>query len=588
MAPVNERQLTRSLRLKPFLFTALRESLAHGYSTAMFKRDLLAGLTVGIIAIPLAMALAIAVGLEPQQGLYTAIIAGLIIALSGGSRFNVSGPTAAFVVILLPITQSHGPAGLLIVTIMAGVILLALGLARLGSIIQFVPYPVVMGFTAGIGVVIATLQIRDLLGLAQAAPNANWVEQVVALAGALPTLRLGDTLVGLTTLGVLILWPRLTRRIPGHLVALLLGGLLAALLGLAAVEVETLGSRFSYLVDGVSYPGIPAVAPHWLLPWNLEGPGGEPLQLSFELLRDLLPAALAVAMLGAIESLLCALVADGMTGTRHDPNAELAGQGLGNIIVPFFGGFTATAALARTAANVRAGAATPLAAAIHAMVVLLAVVLLADLFAYLPMASLAALLLMVAWNMSEAPRVLRLLRIGPRQDIWVLLTCLVLTVVFDMVLAVGVGLLLAAALFLKRMVDVSQGADQPRALHPALAELPASVALYRVRGPLFFAAADKALSAMGRYDSTTRVLALDLCDVPSMDMSAQVLLEKGLQDLAQRGIRVCLIGVRASLRLQLSRAGVGARRNLRCFAATPERAAGLISVLLELPPVSDP
>lgn len=566
--------------LKLPLFTALRESLAEGYTRRMLRGDLVAGITVGIIAIPLAMALAIAVGVEPQQGLYTAIIAGLVIAVAGGSRFNVSGPTAAFVVILLPITQAHGPAGLLMVTMMAGIILMLAGMARLGNLVQFVPYPVIIGFTAGIAIVIATLQVKDLLGLSMPTAEAGYIDQLAALGAALPTWRAGDSLVGALTLAILILWPKLTRRIPSHLVALLVGSLAAIALGLAAIPVETLGSRFSYTLDGVTYPGIPAVVPQLMLPWTLPGPDGVPLLPTLALIRELFPAALAVAMLGAIESLLCALVADGMSGTRHDPNAELTGQGLGNLIAPLFGGITATAALARTAANVRAGAFTPIAAVIHALVVLAAVVLLAELFAYLPMASLAALLLMVAWHMSEAPRVLHLLRIGPRGDIAVLLTCLSLTVIFDMVLAVGVGLLLAAALFLRRMAEVSQGSDQPRALHPALAELPASVALYQVRGPLFFAAADKALSAMSRYDAETSVLALDLSEVPSMDMSALILLEKGLQDLARRSIRVCLIGANASLRQQLSRAGVGARRGQRAFAANPEAAARLIRRML--------
>lgn len=570
------------------MFTALRDSLAGGYTRRMLQGDLIAGITVGIIAIPLAMALAIAVGVEPQQGLYTAIIAGLIIAVTGGSRFNVSGPTAAFVVILLPITQTYGPAGLLMVTMMAGAILMLAGMARLGSLVQFVPYPVIIGFTAGIAIVIATLQVKDFLGLTLPASEASYVDQLLALASALPTLRPGDSLVGLLTLAILIIWPRLTRRIPGHLVALLAGSLAAIALSHASIPVETLGSRFSYTLDGVTHAGIPAVAPHLLLPWTLPGPDGLPLVLSLELIRELLPAALAVAMLGAIESLLCALVADGMSGTRHDPNAELTGQGLGNLIAPLFGGITATAALARTAANVRAGAFTPLAAAIHALVVLAAVLLFARLFAFLPMASLAALLLMVAWHMSEAPRVLHLLRIGPRGDIAVLLTCLGLTVIFDMVLAVAVGLLLAVALFLRRMAEASQGADQPRERHPALAELPASVALYQVRGPLFFAAADKALSAMSRYDANTAVLALDLSEVPSMDMSALVMLDKGLRDLARRGIRVCLIGANANLRQQLSRAGVGACRNQRSFAANPERAARLIRQMLDEPELNAP
>lgn len=564
----------RSFRLP--LFTALRESFAQGYNLATLRGDLLAGVTVGIIAIPLAMALAIAVGVAPQHGLYTGIVAGLIIAVSGGSRFNISGPTAAFVVILLPITQQYGLGGLLLVTGMSGVILLALGLARMGNLIQFVPYPVVMGFTAGIGIVIATLQIKDFFGLQNVGQHESYLDQLHALASALPSIQLGDTLVGLATLLVLIGWPYLTKRVPGHLIALLAGSLLAALLLQLDFDVSTLGSRFSYEVDGVTHAGIPPFAPQWLLPWTLPGADGLPLNVNFNLLRELLPFALAVAMLGAIESLLCALVADGMANTRHDPNAELMGQGLGNIVVPFFGGITATAAIARTATSVRSGARTPMAGVFHALVILLAVVLLADLFAYLPMASLAAMLLVVAWNMSEAPHVLHMLRIGPRQDVWVLLICLILTVLFDMVLAVGVGLVLASALFIKRMADLSQGARIPRHQHSALSELPDSVALYQINGPLFFAAADKALSAMGRHDENISYLAIDMHAVPSMDMSALVMFEKALKDLDRRDIRVYLIGVNASVRLKLKRAGVGPLLGRRHYVASPDRAAQLI------------
>src|SRR5690606_14173393 len=502
------------------------------------------------------------------------IVGGLVIALCGGSRFNSSGTTAAFVVILLPITQQYGLGGLLLVTLMAGAILVALGLARMGNLIQFVPYPVVMGFTAGIAIVIATLQIKDFFGLQEIGQHSNYIEQLHALALALPSFSPGDALVGAVTLAVLILWPRLTRRIPGHLIALLLGSLLGALLMHLDVSVATLGSRFSYELDGVTHAGIPPFAPQWVLPWQLPGADGQPLVINFELLRQLLPSAIAVAMLGAIESLLCALVADGMAGTRHDPNAELLGQGLGNMLVPFFGGITATAALARTATSVRSGAHSPIAAVVHALVIFLAVVLLARLFAWLPMASLAAMLLIVAWNMSEARRVVRLLRVGPRQDVLVLMICLLLTVLFDMVLAVGGGLLLAAARFIKRMADLSGGApDQPRT---DVGQLPEDLAVYRIHGPLFFAAADKALRALSQFDERIRHLIIDMESVPSMDMSALVLFEQALLDLEQRGIHVYMTGVKPALRLKLKRAGVGARRDVRSFAVTPERAARLI------------
>ena len=327
----------------PPLFSALRQSFAAGYTINALRGDISAGLTVGIIAIPLAMALAIAVGVPPQHGLYTVLIGGSLIALTGGSRFNVSGPTAAFVVILLPITQQFGVGGLLLCTAMAGVILISMAVLRAGALLQFIPYPVTLGFTAGIGVVIATLQIKDAFGLQNIEPAANYIEQVSALAHALPTIHLGDTLVAAITLAVLIIWPRIVPKIPGHLVALTVGTFVGLALNNSAIDVATLGQRFSYMVDGVSHPGIPPFLPSFMWPWEFTGPDGKPLVLSFELFRQLLAPAFAIAMLGAIESLLCAVVADGMAGTKHDPNGELLGQGLGNILAPMFGGIPATA-----------------------------------------------------------------------------------------------------------------------------------------------------------------------------------------------------------------------------------------------------
>jgi len=450
------------------LFAAWRQTLRAGYSWSALRGDLAAGLTIGIIAIPLAMALAIAVGVAPQHGLYTVLIAAPLIALCGGSRFNVSGPTAAFVVILLPITQQYGIGGLLLCTLLAGLILISLGLLRAGRLIEFVPYPVTLGFTAGIGIVIALLQVKDLLGLQLDSTPQHFFDKLALLLQALPSLQPGDALVGASSLVVLLAWPRLAPRVPAHLVALAFGALLAIALERLGLPVATLGERFSYHLDGAEIPGIPPFLPSFALPWKLPGAEGQPLTLSFELIRQLLAPAFAIAMLGAIESLLCAVVADGMSSSKHDPNAELVGQGLGNLVAPFFGGITATAAIARTAANVRAGAYSPLAAIIHAGVVLAAILLLAPLFSYLPMATLAALLLTVAWNMSEPRHVAHTLRIAPRSDVLVLLVCLVLTVLFDMVLAVGVGLLLVAGLFIKRMSDLTDTAVPSRHQRQAL------------------------------------------------------------------------------------------------------------------------
>ena len=552
-----------------YFATALRESLAQGYGRAGLRADLLAGVTVGIVALPLAMALAIASGVPPQHGLYTVIVAGAVIALAGGSRVNVSGPTAAFVVVLLPITQQFGLGGLLLATAMAGAILLVMGLGRLGRFIELVPYPVTIGFTAGIGVVIATLQLKDFLGLEVAPAQGHFFAQVGALVRALPSASGADALIGVLTLGVLLLWPRWVKRVPGHLAALLVGSIAAVLAThwLPGFEVATIGSRFHYSLDGVTGSGIPPLLPHFDWPWRFTGADGAPLALDFETLRALLGPAFAIAMLGAIESLLCAVVADGMAGTRHDSNGELIGQGLGNLIAPFFGGIPATAAIARTATGVRAGAVSPIAAVVHAGVVLAAMVSLAGLLGYIPMAALAALLLVVAWNMSEARHFVRVVRTAPRHDILVLLTCFSLTVALDMVVAVIAGIGLAVTLFLKRTIDLTEGrrVEQP-ALHPE--PLPDQVALYDINGPLFFGAAHKALGTLKTVTPGLRVVVLDMHDVNLVDMTGLVALESLIETARRRDLGLVFCGLDTRLLLKMRRVGIRRRRGRLEFART--------------------
>ena len=396
-------------------FTAMMEAcIREPYSRHRLARDAVAGVTVGVIAIPLAMALAIASGVPPQYGLYTSVVAGLVIALTGGSRFSVSGPTAAFVVILYPVSQQFGLGGLLVATMFSGIFLVLMGIVRLGRLIEYIPLPVTLGFTSGIAVTIVTMQVKDFLGLQPGPIPEDYAGRVVTLMKALPSAHLADALTGCVTLLVLIYWPRLRMRVPGHLPALVAGTGVMALLSLAGHQAVTIGSSFSWLLpDGSHGQGIPDVLPQFLLPWQLPGPGGRPFTLDGQTLSSLLPAALSMAMLGAIESLLCAVVLDGMTGKKHRASEELLGQGLGNIVAPFFGGITATAAIARSAANVRASATSPVAAIIHALVVLAALRLLAPVLSFLPLASMAALLFVVAWNMSEARKVVDLLRRAP-------------------------------------------------------------------------------------------------------------------------------------------------------------------------------
>ncbi len=543
------------------LGSAVREVFAEGYGPGRLRGDLTAGITVGVIAIPLGMALSIAAGVPPQHGLYTVVIAGLVAGLAGGSRYNVSGPTAAFVAILLPIVAEHGIGGLLVATLMAGVMLVALGLARLGRFVHLIPYPVVVGFTAGIGVLIATLQVKDFFGLTVVQTEGHFPETVAALAGAIPTFRWQDTVIAASVLATMVAWNRLRSRLPAHLVGLVFGTLLAVALDalVPEFEVATIDSRFEFHIDGTTGTGISPTPPRFALPWQLASADGAPVGISLALLRDLFPSALAIALLGAIESLLCAVVADGFTGTRHNPNAELVGQGLANIVAPFFGGITATAAIARTAASVRAGATSPFAAVTHALAVLLSLLLLAPILSRVPMAALAALLMVVAWNMAEARHFVHIVRVAPRSDVAVLLTCFALTVLFDMVIAVGVGVGLAAVLFIRRMTEITGVELVPTSKHAHLSGLPKHAIVYDINGPLFFGAARQALENLRFSDAGLRIVVLDMTDVSSMDMTGLVAFEAILDRMRKRHLEVVVCGLPLKILNKLAKAGISGK-----------------------------
>ncbi|MNE03998.1 C4-dicarboxylic acid transporter DauA [compost metagenome] len=521
------------------LAIALRQScIDEPYSVARFGRDLIAGITVGIIAIPLAMALAIASGVPPQHGLYTAIIAGIVIAVTGGSRFSISGPTAAFVVILYPVAQQFGVGGLLMATLISGFFLVAMGMARLGRLIEYIPPSVTLGFTGGIAIVIATLQIKDFFGLTVAEMPETYVGKVEALALALPSWQWGDTLVGVATLAVLLLWPRLRLPVPGHLPAVLVGVGLGVGLHALGVDVATIGSKFSYtLADGTQGMGIPPIAPTLVMPWALPGPDGAPVVWDLAAIERLLPAAFSMAMLGAIESLLCAVVLDGMTGRKHSSNGELVGQGLGNILAPFFGGITATAAIARSAANVRAGATSPISGIVHALVVLAAILVLAPWLSWLPLSAMAALLLLVAWNMSEAHKVVDLVRRAPRSDVLVLLVCLSLTVIFDMVIAITFGVILASLLFMReiaKMTKLHNLAEHGR----YASEVPAQTLLYKINGPLFFAAAERVFDELLAQVGEHKALILQMEAVSILDAGGLSAFQQFAKRMAKSGVQL--------------------------------------------------
>jgi SulP family sulfate permease len=551
------------------IFHALREAAAEGYGFSALSKDVLAGISVGIIAIPLAMALAIASGVPPQYGLYTAIIAGFLIPLCGGSRYSVSGPTAAFIVILYPVVQKYGLSGLLLATVLSGGILVAMAMLRLGRFIQYIPEAVILGFTAGIAVVIATLQLRDLFGLSVVAMPEHYLEKLQVLLKAADTAQWPAMLVAGATLWLMLAWPKLGSRIPPHLPAVVGATLLAWALNYYGYPVETIGSRFQFTAaDGSVAAGIPDMLPSLQWPWDLPGADGQPLRWSSELVKDLLTAAFAMAMLSAIESLLCAMVLDGMTGRRHSANSELLGQGIGNLVAPFFGGITATAALARSAANVRAGAVSPVAAMVHAGVVLLALFALAPVLSYLPLAGMAALLLVVAWNMSEAPKALHLINTAPRSDLLVFTVCFSFTVLFDMVIAISCGIIIAALLFVREvaeMTKVSDVTENPKLVSEKLAP---RHKVFRISGPLFFAAADRVFAELVLLCKEQQQVVILMDGVTLLDAGGLAAFDKFLTATAKTDCHVMLVDLQFQVLKTLAKAKVRPIDGLLSFYPT--------------------
>jgi SulP family sulfate permease len=562
------------------MFSAVIHSVKYECNKKSIRANILSGITVGVIALPLSMALAIASGVPPQHGLYTAMVAGAVIALTGGSKVNISGPTAAFVVVLLPIVQQYGLGGLLLSGFMAGIILILMGVLKLGRLIEVVPYPVVVGFTAGIGVVIAVLQIKDFFGLDVNILEGHFFEKLFNLIAALPAMDWTETFIGALTLMILLLWPRLKVRIPGHLVALFVGSVVAWLLHQLSNDfsVATIGSRFDYVTQDGSGAGIPPILPEFIFPWNQTGTQGKPLGISFELVRELFGPAVTIAVLGALESLLCAVVADGMSGKKHNPNDELIGQGIGNIVAPFFGGIPATAALARTAANVRAGGTSPLSSIVHSTFILIAILSLAPLLAYIPMASMAALLLLVAWNMSEARHFVRTVKVAPKPDVITLLTCFSLTVIFDMTVAVGIGMGLAAMLFIRRSINLAEVVPVDGEEEKQGYDFPDNIAVYAINGPLFFGTAQKALHGVSGMTSTVSSVVLDMSKVSMLDMSAIVAMETIVQDFQKRKINLVINNLEPRLILKLRKAGVHTMYGVH-FSRTLDEAATIIDEL---------
>ena len=530
--------MEKTLDFKPKLFSALKN-----YNQKTFMADLMAGLIVGIVALPLAIAFGIASGVSPEKGIITAIVAGLMISLFGGSKVQIGGPTGAFIVIVYGIIQQYGMQGLTIATLMAGVFLILLGVLRLGTIIKYIPYPIVVGFTSGIAVTIFTTQVKDLLGMTMDTVPSDFLEKWAAYIGNMGHIDPWSALVGIVSVMLIALWPTLARMfnlsplkaLPGSLVAIVVMTVAALLLKEYAgvTTIETIGDRFSI---------------------NSTLPGAAVPALSWETIKGLVGPAVTIAVLGAIESLLSATVADGVIGDHHNSNTELIGQGIANIASPLFGGIPATGAIARTMTNINNGGKTPVAGIVHAVVLLLIFLFLMPLAQYIPMACLAGVLVVVSYGMSGWRSFLAMARHNPKSDVTVLLLTFFLTIIFDLTVAIEFGLICACLLFMRRMaettdvhavmneIDLNEDADMERGNLEHLT-IPEGVEVYEINGPYFFGAGNRFEDIMARYGKKPKVRIIRMRKVPFIDSTGMHNLENMCRMSQKEGITVVLSGV---------------------------------------------
>lgn len=557
-------------RLEPKLVTVLRE----GYTGRKFLSDLTAGVIVGIVSLPLAIAFAIASGVKPEQGLYTAVVAGFLIAALGGSRAQVSGPTGAFIVIVYGVVQKYGYEGLAVATIIAGFLLVGMGFARMGVLLKFIPYPVIIGFTSGIALIIFSSQIKDFFGLGLEQVPAEFVEKWIAFGEHFSTYNPNALGVGAASLAIIALWPRLTGKIPGSLVAVI--GV-TAVVHIAGIPVETIGSRFGSVPNHLPAPSFPTLS--WKLITEMFGPG------------------VTIALLAAVESLLAAVVADGMMGTRHRSNMELVAQGVGNIVSPLFGGIPATGAIARTATNIKNGGQTPIAAMIHAVVLLLIMMVFAQWAALIPMATLAAVLMYVAYTMSEMHAFRRLLK-SPKSDVAVLMTTFLLTVLIDLTVAIQVGVVLAAFMFLRRMANVTEVkmitkdlkdeedelADDPLSI--AKRDVPEGVEVFEIHGSFFFGSIDQFKEAIRGIEKKPAVLILRMRNVYAIDASGLKALEDLVESSRHEGTKLILSGVHAQPLVAMQQSGLLDRLGEENALPNIDEALNRARTILGLPALS--
>jgi len=525
---------------KPVVFQPAIINSLKSYNFKIFTSDVFAGLIVGVVALPLSIAFAIASGVEPQKGLITAFIAGMAISLFSGSKFQVGGPTGAFIVIIYSIVQKYGYEGLAIATLMAGAILIVMGLFKLGDIIKFIPYPVTVGFTAGIAVIIFTSQVKDFLGLTGQTPESfyhKWIYYFQNITHVSPS----SLLTGLGAIAILLLWPKVSKKIPAPLVAIVIVTLLVKIF---PIHAETIADKFGEVSCSLKWPSLP--------------------KFPFSRFPELFQPALTIAVLAGIESLLSAVVADGMTGTRHKSNTELIGQGIANVLSPAFGGIPATGAIARTATNIRNGGKTPIAGVIHSITILMIFLFLGRFAGYIPLSALAAVLIIVAWNMGEWHLFIKIFK-TTKGDFAVLLITFLLTIFVDLTVAIEVGLVLASFLFMKQMVNVTELGYITESLNETDDEnqqtrqsVPDGIEVFEIEGPFFFGAAMKFRDTITEIEKKQKVLILRMRYVPTIDATGINALEEVIKKTRKRDTVVMLSGVRPHLRRLLDKAGITA------------------------------
>ena len=523
--------------LKPKFFTTLKT-----YDRQQFFSDVTAGVIVGVVALPLSIAFAIASGVAPEKGIITAIIAGFIISFLGGSRVQIGGPTGAFIIIVYGIVQHYGTTGLAVATIMAGIILIIMGFARLGVLIKFIPYPIVVGFTSGIALLIFSTQIKDFFGLQIKTIPSGFHEKWMVYFSSMGTINYYVFGIALLAILIMILWPKVTHRIPGSLIAIIVTTLLVQLFHL---PVETIGSKFGEISSSI---------PHLTL-----------YDINLKVIRNLIAPATVIALLAAIESLLSAVVSDGMIGGRHRSNMELIAQGVANVITPLFGGIPATGAIARTATNIKNGGRTPVAGMVHSLTLLLVMISLGSMASLIPMATLAAILVIVSYNMSEW-RAFKLLLKAPKSDVIVLLTTFLLTVIFDLTLAIEIGMVLSVLLFMKRMAEVSNVSvitremedeeEKPDSNSIDRKDVPDGVEVFEINGPFFFGAASKFESQMRNVEATPKIRIFRMRNVPAIDATGLNTLRLIYYDSLKQNIKLILAGVHTQPLFAMTQAGL--------------------------------